>query len=290
MISNIVITSIITGGVYALLASGFSLIFGVARIMNMAHTAFYMICGVLLFILGVKLHQPIFLSVPLAILITIVVAMACYKLFFDRVKEHITAVILISAALALLFQEVFLLGLTGQYQRVPSFIAGSVTCAGIKTTYQHVIAACVSIITLFALWCLLTKTRLGIAIRAVAEDSEIANVMGINVSLINMITMGISAALAGIAAVVVAPIYMVYPLMWIQPLTIVLAAVVLGGLGSVKGAVIAAYVIAFVEVSVTSLIPGGSFLKGAAAMSAMVIILFVKPEGLFGVVFEEERL
>jgi branched-chain amino acid transport system permease protein len=78
--------------------------------------------------------------------------------------------------------------------------------------------------------------------------------------------------------------------MWLNPLLIVLAAVILGGLGSLKGSIIGAYILAFVEVSVTLLLPMGAFVKGAFALLIMVIMLLIRPEGLFGIVFEEERL
>jgi len=92
------------------------------------------------------------------------------------------------------------------------------------------------------------------------------------------------------AGAVVAPLYTVSPLMWIQPLTIVLAAVVLGGLGSIGGCVIGAYILGYTETIVTYILPQGAFLRGAVSLSIMVVVLLVRPEGLRGVVFEEERL
>jgi len=290
MTANILVNGLISGGIYALLAAGFSLIFGVAKIMNMAHTAFYMVCAFFFFMGGVKLGLPTALSAVLAIVITGIVAMACYVFFFDRVKQHMTAVMIISIALALLFQEIFLIAFGGYFQNVPPFVSGFTEIAGIRVSYQHLIAVGASLISLSAIWFLLSKTRIGNAIRAVADDREIANVMGINVSRISMITMGISVVLAGIAAVVVAPIFMVHPLMWTHPLIIILAAVVLGGLGSVKGAVIASLMLGFAETAVVSLVPDGAFLRGAVSLSVMVVVLMIRPEGLYGVAFEEERL
>ncbi|MDO9333045.1 MAG: hypothetical protein Q7T57_00775, partial [Dehalococcoidales bacterium] len=116
------------------------------------------------------------------------------------------------------------------------------------------------------------------------------NLMGINVSRILLITMTIASALAAIAGVVVAPTLVLEPYMWTHPLVMIMAIVVLGGLGSVKGSLIGAFIIGFVETAVVFLLPSGSFLKGAIALIVMVVILLVRPEGLFGVVFEEERL
>jgi branched-chain amino acid transport system permease protein len=145
-------------------------------------------------------------------------------------------------------------------------------------------------ITLLFLWAILDFTRIGNAILSVAQDREVANLMGIDVSRISMITMVISGALACVAGAAVAPIFMINPLMWRDPLVLVLAAVVLGGMGSLKGCVIAAFILGFAETAVVFLIPNGGFLKGAVSLTVMVLVLIFKPEGLYGVMFEEERL
>lgn len=290
MIGNLLINGLISGSIYSLLAIGFSLVFGVARILNMAHTAFYMVSAFLLLIFTSMMGFPILPSAVLVIFITGLLGIACYKLFFDRIKEHEIAVVLISIALAVLFQEVLLMGFGGYYYTVIPFVHGFAEIVSIRVSLQQLITVGVSLITLCVTWLILSKTRIGNAIRAVAEDRKIANLMGINGSRICMVTMGVSGGLAGISGVFIASIYTVHPLMWEHPLVVVLAAVVLGGLGSFKGAIIAAFILAFAENAVASLVPSGSFLKGAVSLSVMVIVLIIKPEGLFGVVFEEERL
>jgi len=290
VIESILIIGLVNGGTYAILAVGFSLIFGVARILNVAHTAFYMITAFLIYIATGILGFPIYPSVILAILITSLWGMVSYKLFFDRIKEHETAVMIIAIALAMLFQEIFLIAFGAPFNRIAPFIPGFLEIAGIRVLFQHIIAVGISLITLFCLWILLSKTKLGIKIRAIAQDREIANLMGINVGWVCMTTMGISVVLAGVSAAAVAPILGVNPYMWIHPLIIVLAAVVLGGLGSIKGSIAAAFILGFAETTVVFLIPGGAFLRGAVSLSIMVIVLLVRPEGLFGVFFEEERV
>jgi branched-chain amino acid transport system permease protein len=290
MVEALIINGLLFGGMYSLLAIGFSLVFGVAKILNLAHTAFYMIAAFLAYIATMILGLPLLLSAILAIIVTSILAMVCYKLCFDRIKEHETAVIIVSVAIGILIQEVLLLIFSGHFRRIPPFVSGFMEIVGIRVAYQNIFAIAASILTLSGVWFLLTKTKFGIALRAVAQDREIANLSGINVSQICMITMGISGILAGIAAVIIGSIFLVSPLMWLTPLIIVLAAVVLGGLGSLKGSVFAAFILGFAEATVTCLIPGGSFLKGAISLSVMVGVLLIRPEGLFGVVFEEERL
>jgi branched-chain amino acid transport system permease protein len=275
---------------YAMLAVGFALVFGAAKILNMAHTAFYMLAAFFILIATSILGIPPLLSIILSIALTGIVGIIYYKLCLDRIKEHAVAVMIISVAIAILFQELLLIKFGGFYHGIDSFVSGFVEIAGVRVTYQQVGAIVASLVALVAIWLLLSRTRVGNAIRAVAEDREIANVVGIDVSRMSVITVGISAVLAAVAAAVVAPIVMVHPLMWLHPLIIVLAAVVLGGLGSIKGSILAAFILGFAEVVVVFLVPMGAFLRGAVSLGAMVVVLLLRPEGLFGVVFEEERL
>jgi len=290
MLLNILINGLIVGGMYALLAVGFALIFSVARILNMAHTAFYMVSAYVIYIGTSVLHLSLFPSIALAILSTVILGVLCFYLFFDRVKEHEFAVMIIAVALASLFQEILLLTFGGTILAIPDFAQGFIDIGGTNVSYQHIFAFLLSILILVMLWVVLSKTNLGSAIRAVAQDSEIANLMGIDVRRIYVIVMAISVGLAAVSAAVMGPIYMISPLMWGQPLVIVLAAVVLGGAGSIGGAVIAAFILGYVESFVVFMVPGGSFLGGAASMVVMILVLLIRPEGLFGVHFEEERL
>lgn len=290
MLLNILINGLIVGGIYALLAVGFALIFSVARILNMAHTAFYMVSAYLIFVGTSMLHLPLFPSILLAVVVTVILGILCFYLFFDRIKEHEFAVMIIAVAIASLFQEILLLIFGGTIRAIPHIAEGFLDIGGTNVSYQHIFAFFLSMLILIILWIMLSKTKLGNAIRAVAQDSEIANLMGIDVRRIYVIVMAISVGLAAVSAAVMGPIYMISPLMWGQPLVIVLAAVILGGAGSIGGAVVASFILGYAESIVVFLIPGGAFLGGAASMVVMVLVLLIRPEGLFGVIFEEERL
>jgi branched-chain amino acid transport system permease protein len=290
MFVSILINGLVSGAVYAILAIGFSLIFGVAKIMNMAHTAFYMLTAFLILGAITFLDVPLPVAVIASIIVAGLLGVVCYKLCFDRIKVHETAVMIISVAVAMLIEETMLLTFGAQYQRIPPFVEGYFELGGVSVLNQHFFTAGASIATLVGVWLLLSKTKLGKSIRAVDQDREIANVMGIDVTKTSMQVMGISVILAGVAGAVTAPTIMVNPLMWTNPLVIVLSAVVLGGLGSIKGSAIAAFILGYAETLVVFLVPDGSFLRGAVSLTAMVLVLLIRPEGLFGVEFEEERL
>lgn len=292
MIEGIIIQTLVKGSVYALLALGFALIFGVARVLQLSHTAFYMLAAYGIFIFADVQYlglNPV-LSVILSIIITTGIGLAVYKLLIDRVREHHVTVMLITLAVAMAFQQIMLIVFSGQYRSAPAFVTGYWEILGVKVSFQNMLVFVGAAVVLLIIWAILSKTRLGIAIRATAQDTEIANLMGINVSTILFTVMGLAAALAAVAGVLVAPTLVLDPGMLWPPFVMVMAIITLGGLGSVKGSVIGAFILALVEVLVVFLLPTGAFLKGAFALLVMVIVLIVRPEGLFGVVFEEERL
>src|SRR5207253_1402403 len=213
MFQDILVIGLVNGSAYALLAIGFSLIFGVARIVNIAHTAFYMLAAYCLYALLVRVGLGVPLSCVVAVVLVTLLSVACYRLVIEPVRQHEAAVLIATIALALIFQETMLRIFGGSYLGIPSAIAG----------------------------------------------------------------------------VAVAPVFVVDPFMWLSPLVTVLSIVVLGGLGSIHGSVIGALVIGYVEAITVFALPQGAYLKGAVALSIMVIVLLVRPEGLFGVAFEEER-
>ncbi|MBN1663831.1 MAG: branched-chain amino acid ABC transporter permease [Deltaproteobacteria bacterium] len=286
---DILITGLITGSMLALLAIGFSLIFGVARIINIAHTAFYMVAAYGIFYFSIRLGLNPILSMLISVAFVTLIGVLVYKFIIDPIREHEGAVLIATMTLAMFLQEVILQLFTGDFRSIDFMIGGYFTVAGYKIFYQQLLTFGVVLIMLLAIWFLLMKTRLGLAIRSMAEDREVANLMGMNESRLAMITLAISVALAGFTGAVIGPLMVLNPHMWMEPLIIMMAVVVLGGLGSIKGSFIAAFILGFTEALVVFLVPTGAFLKGPVALIIMILVLLMRPEGLFGVAFEEER-
>jgi branched-chain amino acid transport system permease protein len=289
MIIDIVISSLINGSIYAILAIGFSLVFGVARIVNIAHTAFYMLASYCIYYMTNKLGIHSILAMMVAVLVVTILGLISYKLLIDPIREHEAAVLIATIALAMALQEIMLLFFSGDFLSVPPLIEGFFSILGVKVFYQQFLTFVVVLVILAALRAFLMKSRLGLAIRSTAQDREVANLMGMNESRVAMLTVGISVALAGLAGAVVVPLTIVNPFMWLHPLIMMMAVVVLGGLGSIKGSFIAAYILGFAEALVVFLAPMGAYLKDSVALSIMILVLLIRPGGLFGVTFEEER-
>ncbi|HMK52226.1 MAG TPA: branched-chain amino acid ABC transporter permease [Thermodesulfobacteriota bacterium] len=289
LVLNIIITGLISGSIFALLAIGFSLIFGVARIVNIAHTAFYMVAAYCIFFITHKMAMHPIWGMLIAIILVTLLGMICYQIFINPIREHEGAVLIATIALAMAFQEIMTLIFTGTFLSVPSLAKGYLLILGVKVFYQQLLTFCVALLIMAALWALLMRTKLGLAVRSTAQDREVANLMGINEAKVAMITMGISVGLAAFTGAVVVPLTVLEPGMWMYPLIMMMAVVVLGGLGSIKGSFIGAYILGFAEALVVFLAPMGAFLKGPVALSVMILVLLIRPEGLFGVAFEEER-
>ena len=289
MITDIIITGMINGSTYALLAIGFSLIFGVARIVNIAHTAFYMVAAYCIFFGTHRLGMHPVLAMLMALIVVVLLGLICYKLFIEPIREHEAAVLIATIALAMIFQEVMLLIFKGDYRTVPPLVPGYMDLAGVKIGYQQLLTIAAALIILAGVWAFLIKTRLGLAIRSTAQDREVANLMGMNEARVAMLTLAVSVGIAALTGAVVLPLTVLNPHMWMAPLIMMMAVVVLGGLGSLKGSFAGAFILAFSEALVVFLIPKGAFLRESVALSIMILVLLLRPEGLFGVYFEEER-
>jgi branched-chain amino acid transport system permease protein len=289
MLLDIIIDGLIKGSVYALLAIGFSLVLGVARIINIAHTALYMVAAYFIYMGTNLMGIPILISILAAVVLTVILGMLIYRFFIQPIQEHEAAVLIATIALAMMLQEVFLMSFGGHYLGVKPLVAGFTTIFGVKVTYQHLLALGLALVILLGVRFFLKHTKLGLAIRSTAQDREVSNLMGMNVNRVAMLTMGISVCLAALTGAIVVPLVTVEPTMWMHPLIMMLAIVVLGGLGSIEGSFVGAYILGFAESLVVFLVPMGSFLKDSVALSIMVLVLLIRPEGLFGVAFEEER-
>jgi branched-chain amino acid transport system permease protein len=274
---------------FALLAIGFSLIFGVARIVNIAHTAFYMVAAYCIYFVTHRLGLHPLWGMVTAIVLVTGLGMISYQIFINPIREHHGAVLIATIALAMAFQEVMTIIFTGTFLSVPKLVGGFFVILGVKVFYQQLITFCVALLTIAVLWVFLMRTKLGLAIRATSQDREVANLMGINESRVALLTMGVSVGLASFTGAIVVPLTVLEPHMWTHPLVMMMAVVVLGGLGSLKGSFLGAYILGFAEALVVFLAPMGAFLKGSVALSIMIFVLLIRPEGLFGVSFEEER-
>jgi len=171
--------TLVTGGVYALLAIGFSLIFGNARVINLAHTGFFMLTayGLWYFMrnLGIDAVWAILITVPSVTLLGIL----AYRYLINPIREHHAAVLLMTIALAMVFQELMRAIFSSLYWAIPALIPGFTEILGVRVLNQHLLTLGIVAVVIVVVWLILTKTKLGIALRATAQDAEVASLMGL---------------------------------------------------------------------------------------------------------------
>jgi len=278
LIEEILIGGLILGGEYALLALGFSLISGVARIMNFALGALYMLTA---YIIYSALSLGYGTAIIISLITIIVISLVVYKVLVGPLREKEAEAALVTLALAMLIQELVKLIWGPDYKSIPNDIEGTVVLLGVKVSDQRVLALLVTIFLFVALSLFIKRTKTGKAIRAVSQNIDVARLVGINVSRILMISMGISALLAGLAAVFFVPLAGAFsPTDW-AILFQAFPAIVLGGLGSLKGSVVGSFIIAYIE-TIVAFTLGGGYLMQTVTFVIMLSVLLIKPSGLFG--------
>lgn len=295
------INGAISGGLYALLALGFTLIYGVSGVVNLAHGSFYMLATYVFFVLGTFgfLGPETTSSSILALILTTIlvgfVGLITYRLTIHPVLGDEVAVMVVTVCLALIFQQLMLLGFGATFPRV-SWPAGSplletTVIFGVTVEYSR-IAALVASLTLFGiLLVFVTKTRVGKAMRAVSQDREVAMLMGINTDKLYLLTMAISAMLAAAAGVFITTSIekSTGPWLWFRPLALSFSIVILGGLGSIKGSLLGGFIIGYAEKTVAITVREGGAIIDVVPLLVMLAVLLVRPRGLFGKRFEMEE-
>jgi len=291
MIEAIIVFGAISSGMLALLALGFTLIYGVAEVVNMAHGAFFMVAAYMFWLLTASFGVPFepiqadpILAVIVAILFVAIVGGVFYRVVIHPVLEDQTAVLVVTVGAAIIIQQLMMIEF-GSYRRpVIGIMSGYQTILGVKVPNSQLLAFAVSLVVFAFLWMFIARTKIGTSMRAVAQDREMGMLMGVNTQRLYMLTMGISSLMAAMAGILITASTsgMAYPQMWNEPLYMSFAIVILGGLGSIKGTLLGAFIVGFTENIFVFLVPGGSFLKGAVALAIMVLVIFFRPKGLFG--------
>lgn len=284
MLEDLLVSGATTGAVYALLALGFTLIYGVAKILNLSHGAFYML-GAYIFYASINFLQlETFPALIFAVVFVGLIGAIVYGLCIRPVVESELNVMVVTLGTAMIFQYLVVL-LFGSKHRTISYLMPElplIEILGVSVRTQKLIALAVSLSLIVMLWIFISKSKIGGAMRAMAQDREVATLMGINTERLFVLTLVISASLAAIAGILVTPLSVASPDMWMFPLVISFSVVILGGLGSIKGSLVGAFILAYTEETVVFLAQGEEHLRGAFSLLIMVLVLLLRPRGLFG--------
>ena len=263
-----------------MLAVGFTLIFGVARILNLAHGSFYALGAYGAYFFTSHLKLPLFPAALLAIAVAALFGIFVEKVLVRPMRSSQLAVLMITLAVALVVEQALFLTFGSEYRNVPAFVETKYTIGGVDVGGQRLLALGASITLIALLWLFIQRTRLGSAILAVSQDPEAANYMGIPSDRIFTIVMGLSAALAAAAGILAGPFLTVQPTMWLLPIVKAFAIVIVGGLGSIPGSILAALMLGYAETIVGYLI-STSWTEIVSVLATLLMLVF-RPAGIFG--------
>ena len=283
LVTQAVVTGLLLGGVYALVSLGLTLIFGVLGIVNFAQGAMLTLAMYLVYFMvttfGINTYIAVVLTVPIMFVFGWLVQLVLMnRLIADGTHER---PLLVALGLALLIVNVLLMLFGGLPETVPSPAAGSIRIFGAIADVPRLIAFAGALVVAGALILVLRKTPLGLSIRAVAANGTGASLVGVNVKRVYAMTFGVGAASVAVAGGLLAPFSSLVPSVGDQFTTLAFVIVVLGGLGSVAGAVAGGIFIGLLQTIGALFLPGSGSLLLVFAM--FVLVLFVRPQGLFGV-------
>jgi len=279
---QLLLNGIVIGVIYALVAMGLSLIFGVLELVNFAHGEFYMLGAMLAHFLTMRLR----LGYPATVAVVTVAAVALGYVLYEALLVRIQGggferSILLTLGLSMVLQNgaVYLFTTTPRMIETPLSYA-NIVAGDLRVAVTRVLALGLGVLAFAALYLILYRTRIGRAMRGVAQNRDAALMVGIDPRAVSRLAVAIGIGLSGLAGAALAPVYAVHPLMGGSFVFKAFAIIILGGLGNIAGAAIIAVALGIVESVVGGFLP--LVMVDALVFSSMIAMLLLRPEGLFG--------
>ena len=277
---QIIIQGLLLSGLYALIAMGFMLIFSIGRVLNLAYGAYLMVGGYIYFWLSQQLGMPQIIGVAGAVFAGVVMGLLKHRLIVKPLKGDHVAVEISTLILAVVIQAAVVLVFGDASKILLPIVPGVTKISGATVTYNILVATIISWCIIIALFVFVGRTYIGRAMKAVSMDEKGAAISGIDPDRVNLITWGISGGMGAIGGVFFASYTQLSPTMWVAPLIISVAIVIVGGIGSIIGTLIVAHIIGFMEVFVVAVL--APELRGVFTMLLIILVLVLRPQGLFG--------
>jgi branched-chain amino acid transport system permease protein len=265
----------------ALYALGFAMVYGVSRLPNFAHGALFIINGFVVWSLLNTLKLNYFLSIVLALLITAAIGALIYQLVLIRIRGMAISEIIASYAVGVAILEGLRWGgFKGMTYTLPAYIEGVIFIGGVPIDLHRVLVVVIGIVVFLVLWLFTRYTRIGLALKGMAQDEQAAMMLGIDSDIMAVVAMAFGSALAALASVLLLPLGNIVVETGYSVLILAIAVCIVGGLGSWMGAIIAAFLIGYTQI-LTEVYLGTHF-KMVVALLAIILTLILRPSGLFG--------
>jgi branched-chain amino acid transport system permease protein len=278
---QILIYGTINSVALALYALGFAMAYGVSRLPNFAHGALYVLSGFITWTLINSLGLNYVVSIILALIASGIIGALIYQFVLIRIRGMEISEIMASYAMGLAILEGLRWGgFKGMTYTLPAFIGGSTEIAGVSVDYQRLLVVAIGAAVVAVLWLFTHYTRVGLALRGMAQDERAAMMLGIDSDLMALAAMGFGSMLAALAAIVLLPLGNIVVEAGYNVLILAIAVCIVGGLGSWMGAVLAAFIIGFAQI--LTVVYLGPHYQMVVALLAIIVTLIVRPSGLFG--------
>ncbi|MBS4023575.1 MAG: branched-chain amino acid ABC transporter permease [Dethiobacter sp.] len=281
------VNGVMSSMVLILIASGLCLIFGIMRVVNFAHGEFYMLGGFGAWLLFGQQLLPIESSVlryVVAVMITMMVValmgILVERYLFRPFRGDIRATIIVGTGVMYILQATTLVGFGIRDKAFGSPFSGAVRISGVSISQERLAVVIFGAIFTTIMYFFIQKTKLGLSMRAVAQDEEAASLQGINISKTFSLAMGIGIAMAAAGGALMAPIYYVNPYMGVEPIMKAFVVIILGGMGSLPGTVIGGFIVGFIESFASTFISPHVALM--IVFLLLIVVLIVRPGGIFG--------
>jgi len=268
------------GMIYVLIALGLTLLYSIMHIVNFAHGEIYMLGGFTSYFLVTQLGFNYFVSLPMAMVILFVLGIVLEKLFFSRVRGNFMHCLLVTLGLSLIFQSLGWSFFGTEDVSIPSPISGVFRFAGIFLPKQRLLSAVIGLFLVGLLYLLIYKTKIGRHMRALEQNSEAAELFGVNVNIVNMAALGIGFALAAIGGALIGALFVLNPSVGLIPMLKAFVIIIMGGLGSIGGCIVAGLLLGIIDSVIATLL--GANLAYACAFAILILIIIIRPKGFAG--------
>lgn len=265
----------------ALYALGFAMVYGVSRLPNFAHGALFVLSGFIAWSLFYSLGLPYPIAIACTLLAAGIIGALIYQLILIRIRGMEISEIMATYAIGLAILEGLRWGgFKGMTYTLPAFMEGAFFIAGVPVDYQRLMVVLIGAASFGLLWLFTHYTRIGLALRGMAQDERAAMMLGIDSDVMAIVAMGLGAMLAALAAILLLPLGNIVVEAGYNVLILAIAVCIVGGLGSWVGAVLAAFLIGFAQI--LTVVYLGAHYQMVVALLAIILTLIFKPSGLFG--------
>lgn len=271
---------LLTGILYILVALGLTLIYGILHIVNFAHGEIYMLGAMAVFYFHVVGGLPLAPTILVIVLLSLLMGLAIERGVFRSLRGQWLQLVVASVGISLVIQSVGWIVFGIQEKTVPTYVSGIVQFLGVRLPRERLLAAGVAVVLVAGLYLLVYRTKVGLAMRAIEEDEETARMLGVNANRVAALSVATGFVLAAVAGAFVAPIYSLNPGMGLEPILMSFLIIIVGGLGSITGTVLAGLLVGVLQ-SVGGVLFGAEAAYGLV-FAVMIAVLVVRPAGLLG--------